>query len=143
MQALFEGCDFARDLRELEGRRVQAKGSTYTVRNFIMGDHMIHMMMYKVAGAHGPSSTAEWRRPCPCCDLNPDGVHSWSVAPSAVLDQPHAEALVGLSRWQVVPDAMHGLSNMVHGVLLKATIEGLQRHGETMAAWSFYGKPPG
>ena len=136
VQALFEGCDLDRELHLLEGSRVLVNGTAYVLRNFIMGDHM---MMYKVAGGHGPSSTADWRRPCPFCDLNPARVHSWRAENvAAVVEQPRAEALVRLLRWQVVPDAMHGISNMVHGVLLKALTEGLQRGGVSMATRTLF-----
>ena len=63
--ALLDGCSLARAMEELEGKRIKHQGWSYRLRNFVLGDHMLQ---YKVSGAHGPTSPADWRTPCPYCD---------------------------------------------------------------------------
>ena len=44
-----QGCELKEALAELEGTTVTVAGSPYTLRNLIMGDHM---MLYKVSAAY-------------------------------------------------------------------------------------------
>ena len=61
VQALFETCGLKFFLEKGCAQPVQYNGQDYRLRHFIMGDHM---MMYKVTGGHGPSSTHGWFATC-------------------------------------------------------------------------------
>ena len=48
---------------------------------------------------------------------------------TTVVDMPRPGAPLQLTRWQVVPDAMHGICNVVFGVLLPVVEEVFLRSG--------------
>ena len=86
----------------------------YVVRLFICGDHML---MYKLTGRDGPTSTRPERHPCPYCAAPAPDVLDYAAQVLAM--SLGAEAMfVGIPAAQHAIDCSHGMVNVLYGVCL-------------------------
>lgn len=118
VQALLRGCHFNETLMRMEGSAVQIGGQALRVRSFILVDHMLQ---YKATGASGPGSILSHRQSCPYCGAPPDEALNWRSQPMALETAPLPGApLQAVPRDQCIPDAMHGVQNVLHNVVMAA-----------------------
>ena len=117
--ALFRGYDSVANLKSvlkhtkmdvalggLNGLVVTVFLQRYTVHIFVEGDHML---VYKICGKDGPTSTNPDRSPCPYCDA--DAPECLNYNPEA---RPYTKAPSSLL--QTVPIEQHAV-DMAHGAV--------------------------
>ena len=99
---------------DLNGSCVTINGTHYVLRLFICGDHML---MYKLTGRDGPTSTRPEPHPCPYCAAPAPDVLNYAARVLAM--SLGAEAMfVGIPAAQHAIDCRHGMVNVFYGVCL-------------------------
>lgn len=91
------------------------------VKIVVIGDHM---SLYKIVGADPPSSSKAERRPCPWCNISPIELKDLKKPILLEINKFNSKSLIDdFPLNQIMPDCLHGLSNIIQTCLLPLTRE--------------------